>query len=99
MLPDCFLFLFFFFLLSLRSSNVCVARLAGQAAPSQEDGGAGLGSVLTVTLAAGGAVVVDLRPPAVRGDDPRGGSPLLQGVRRFDSLFDFLSRAGAVRLR
>lgn len=68
-------------------------RVARLAAPSQEDSRAGLGSVLTVTLAAGGAVVVDLRPPAVRRDDPRGGSPLLQGVRRFDSLLDFLSRA------
>lgn len=70
-----------------------VAWLAGQAAPSQEDGRAGLGSVLTVTLATRGAVVVDLRPPAVCGDDPCGGSPLLQGVRRLDPLLDLLSRA------
>lgn len=68
-----------------------VAGLAGQAPPPQVDSRTGLGPVLTVTLASGGPVVVDLRPPGVRGDDPCGGSPLLQGIRRFDTLFDLLS--------
>lgn len=68
-----------------------VAGLAGQAPPMQVDGRTGLGPVLTVTLTAGGAVVVDLRPPGVCGDDPRGGPPLLQGIRSFDALLDLLS--------
>lgn len=68
-----------------------VTGLAGQASPPQVDGRTGLGPVLTVTLTAGGPVVVDLRPPGVCGDDPCGGSPLLQGIRRFDALLDLLS--------
>lgn len=69
-----------------------VAGLAGQAAPPQVDGRTGLGPVLTVTLTPGGAVVVHLRAPGVCGDDPCGGPPLLQGVRRFDAFLDLFSR-------
>lgn len=76
-----------------------VAGLAGQAAPPQVDGRTGLGPVLAVSLTAGGAVVVDLRPPAVCGDHPSAGSPLLQGIRRFDALLYLLSRPqSSVRL-
>lgn len=72
------------------------------AAPAlQIDGRAGLGSVLIVSP--GGpvvVVVVDFGPPGVRGDDPHGGSPLLQGVRRFHPLLDFIRRPhGSVRRR
>lgn len=75
-------------------------RVAGLAGPPQVDCRTGLGPVLTVALAVGGAVVVDLGPPAVRGDDPGGGPPLLQGVGRLDALLDLLSRRhGSVRLR
>lgn len=74
-------------------------RVAGLAAPPQEDGRAGLGPVLAVALALGGPVVVDLRPPGVRGDDPRGRPPLLQGIRGFDALLDLVSGPqSAVRL-
>lgn len=76
-----------------------VAGLVGQTPPVQVDGRTGLGPALTVTLSAARPVVVDLGSPGVRGDDPRGGAPLLQGVRRFDALLDLLSRRrGAVRL-
>lgn len=68
-----------------------VAWLAGQAPSAQVDGRTGLGPVLTVTLTAGGPVVVDLRPPGVCGDDPCGGAPLLQGVRCFYALLDLFS--------
>lgn len=77
-----------------------VAGLAGEAPAPQVDGRAGLGPVLAVSLAAGRPVVVDLRPPGVRGDDPCGGSPLLQGIRRFDTLLDLVASRpqGSVRL-
>lgn len=72
------------------TSHLRVAGLAGQAATAaQVDGRSGLGPVLAV--GAGGAVVVDLGAPGVCGDDPGGGSPLLQGVRRLDALLDLLA--------
>lgn len=67
-----------------------VAGLASQAAPMQVDSRAGLRLVLA--MSPGRAVVVDLWPPGVCGDDPRGGSPLLQGVWGFDTLLDLFSR-------
>ena len=70
-----------------------VAGLAGQAPPPQVDSRAGLGPVLTVALTVGGAVVVDLRPPGVCGDDPRGGPPLLQRIRCFDALLNLIACA------
>lgn len=69
-----------------------VTGLAGQAASPQEDGRTGLGPVLAVTLTLGGPVVVDLWPPGVCGNDPRGRPPLLEGIRRFDALLDLISR-------
>lgn len=81
-----------------------VARPAGQAAPPQVDGRTGLGPALAVRGRRAGrpvvVVVVDLWPPGVRGDDPSGGAPLLQGVRRFDALLDLVAARpeGAVRL-
>lgn len=48
-------------------------------------------------MGAGRAVVVDLGPPGVRGDDPGGGPPLLQRVRRLHPLLDLVGRPqGAV---
>lgn len=80
------------------SLDVCVAGLAGQASSTEVHSRRGLGPVVTVTV--GGAVVVDLRPPGVCGDDPRCGPPLLQGVRSFNSLLDLFSCAfqGSIRL-
>lgn len=86
----CFVFFVFFPVLEGLSSHMRVAGLAGQAPSPQVDSWTGLGLVLTVTT--GGPVVVDLRPPGVCGDDPCGGSPLLQGIRSFDTLLDLFSR-------
>lgn len=75
-----------------RSSHACVAGLAGRPPAPQVDSRAGFGPVLTVSLTAGRpVVVVDLRPPSVCGDDPRGGPPLLQRIRSFDALLDLFS--------
>lgn len=64
-------------------------RVAGLAGP-QVDGRAGLGPAGRAVV--GRAVVVDLGPPVVRGDHPRGGAPLLQRVRRLHALLDLLAR-------
>lgn len=66
-------------------------RVAGPAAPPQADGRTGLGPALAVSRAAGRPVVVDLGAPGVRGDDPRGRPPLLQGIRSLDALPDLVA--------
>lgn len=96
-------FKFFFFLsfpsvsvqVGALNSHLCVTGLAGQASALQVDGWSGLGPVLGVTLPSAGPVVVDLRTPGVCGDDPRGGSPLFERVRRFNALLDFFARPRA----
>lgn len=90
--PDpCLVFHLFWFISEEPSSDLRVAGLAGQAPSTEIHSWSGLGPVVTVTV--GRAIVVDLWPPGVRGDHPRGGPPLLQGIWSFYSLLDLFSGA------